>query len=69
MRTRTEWARLIWTLVFGAIVAGATGLAYRAFFDRWEGDARAPLVAATVAGIVFVVITLVTLAWVDRRRA
>jgi hypothetical protein len=67
MRTRAERARLVGTLIFGAVVAGATGLAYRAVFQRWMGDVRAPLVAATAAGIVFVVITLLILEWADRR--
>jgi hypothetical protein len=67
--TQLERARLLWTLVFGAIVGGVTGTAYHAIFQRWKGDVRAPLVAAAVAGIVFVVITLVMLAWADRREA
>jgi len=53
--------------VLGAFVVVGTGLAYRAFIDRWEGDVRAPLIAAAMAGVAFFVLTLFTLSWVERR--
>jgi hypothetical protein len=65
--TRKERARLWCILVLGALVVTGTGMAYRAFVDNWKGDVREPLIAATIAGISFVVFTLSTLTWADRR--
>jgi hypothetical protein len=59
--------RVLGSSVIGALVALGTGLVYRAFVDRWEGDVRAPLIAAATAGIAFFVLTLITLSWVERR--
>ena len=59
--------RVLGASAVGALVAVGTGLVYRAFIDRWEGDVRAPLIAAAMAGIAFFVFTLVTLSWVERR--
>jgi hypothetical protein len=63
-RTRGRVLRLS---VLGAFVVVGTGLVYRAFVDRWEGDVRAPLIAAAMAGVSFFVVTLITLSWVERR--
>jgi hypothetical protein len=65
--TRKERARLWCILVLGAFVVTGTGVAYRAFVDKWKGDVREPLIVAAIAGISFVVFTLSTLTWADRR--
>jgi hypothetical protein len=65
--TRRAWGRVLGVSAVAALVAAGTGLVYHAFIDRWEGDVRAPLVAAAMAGIAFFVFTLVTLSWVERR--
>jgi len=65
--TRREKVRNVILLVLGAFIVVGTGLVYRAFIDRWEGDVRAPLVAAAMAGITYFVLTLFTLSWVERR--
>jgi hypothetical protein len=65
--TRRTRRRVLGSSVIGALVAVGTGLVYRAFVDRWEGDVRAPLIAALMAGIAFFVLTLITLSWVERR--
>jgi hypothetical protein len=65
--TRTTRGRVLGLSVLGAFVVVGTGLVYRAFVDRWEGDVRAPLIAAAMAGIAFFVLTLITLSWVERR--
>ena len=66
MMRRTR-GRVLGLCVAGAFVVVGTGLAYRAFVDRWEGDVRAPLIAAAMAGVAFFVLTLFTLSWVERR--
>ena len=65
--TRRKWRRYLGLSVLGAFVVVGTGTLYRAFIDRWEGDLRAPLIAAAMAGIAFFVSTLLTLSWVERR--
>jgi len=65
--TRREKVRNVSLLVLGAFVVVGTGMAYRAFVDRWKGDVRAPLIAATFAGIAFFVSTVLTLSWAERR--
>jgi hypothetical protein len=67
MAQRTR-GRALGLTVIGAFIVVGTGLVYRAFIDRWEGDVRAPLVAAGMAGITYFVLTLVTLSWVERRQ-
>jgi len=66
--TRREKVRNVILFVLGAFIVVGTGLVYRAFIDRWEGDVRAPLVAAAMAGITYFVLTLFTLSWVERRQ-
>jgi len=66
--TRREKVRNVILFVLGAFIVVGTGLVYRAFIDRWEGDVRAPLVAAAMAGITYFVLTLLTLSWVERRQ-
>ena len=63
-----KWRRDLGLSVLGAFVIVGTGLVYRAFVDRWEGDVRAPLIAAAMAGIAFFVLTVITLSWVERRQ-
>jgi hypothetical protein len=53
--------------MLGGMFALGTGVVYRAFIDRWEGDPRAPLIAASMAGIAFFVLSLFTLSWAERR--
>ena len=65
--TRRTRGRVLSLSVIGAFVVVGTGLVYRAFVDRWEGDLRAPLIAAAMAGIAYFVLTLFTLSWVERR--
>jgi len=65
--TRRTRGRVLGLSVVGAFVVVGTGLVYRAFVDRWEGDVRAPLIAAAMAGIAFFVSTVFTLSWVERR--
>jgi hypothetical protein len=65
--TRRTRRRVLGSSVIGALVAVGTGLVYRSIVDRWEGDVRAPLIAAAMAGIAFFVLTLITLSWVERR--
>jgi hypothetical protein len=65
--TRSKRGRILGLSVLCALVVVWTGLAYRAFVDRWEGDVRAPLIAAAMAGIAFFVLTLFTLSWAERR--
>ena len=60
---RGTWGRILGLCV---VVVG-TGLVYRAFVDRWEGDARAPLIAAGMAGIAYFVLTLLIGSWIERR--
>jgi hypothetical protein len=67
MMTRREKVRIVSLLVLGAFVVVGTGMTYRAFVDRWKGDPRAPLIAATFAGIAFFVSTVLTLSWAERR--
>ena len=62
--TRGTWGRILG--LCPRVVVG-TGLVYRAFVDRWEGDAKAPLIAAGMAGIAFFVSTLFIGSWVERR--
>ena len=64
---RITRGRVLGLSVLGAFVVVGTGLVYRAFVDRWEGDVRAPLIAAAMAGVAFFVVTLITLSWVERR--
>jgi len=66
--TRREKVRNVILFVLGAFIVVGTGLVYRAFIDRWEGDVRAPLVAAAMAGITYFVLTLFALSWVERRQ-
>jgi hypothetical protein len=66
MMRRTR-GRILGLCVLGAIVVVGTGFAYRAIVDRWEGDVRAPLIAAAMAGVAFFVLTLFTLSWAERR--
>jgi hypothetical protein len=66
MMRRTR-GRVLGLYVLGAFVVVGTGVAYRVFVDRWEGDVRAPLIAAAMAGVAFFVLTLFTLSWADRR--
>ena len=66
--TRRKWRRYLGLSVLGAFVVVGTGTLYRAFIDRWEGDLRAPLIAAAMAGIAFFVLTLLTLSWVDAEK-
>jgi hypothetical protein len=65
--TRRKWGRDLGLSVLGAFVVVGTGTVYRAFIDRWEGDLRAPLIAAAMSGIAFFVLTLFTLSWLERR--
>jgi hypothetical protein len=65
--TRSKRGRNLGLSVLGAFVVVGTGLAYRALVDRWEGDVRAPLIAAAMAGIAFFVVTVFTLSWAERR--
>jgi hypothetical protein len=67
----TQWTRgrVLGVSVLGAFIVVATGLVYRAFIDRWEGDVRAPLIAAAMAGVTYFVCSLLTLSWVERRQA
>jgi hypothetical protein len=65
--TRSKRGRNLGLSVLGAFVVVGTGLVYRAFVDRWEGDVRAPLIAAAMAGIAFFVLTVFTLSWAERR--
>ncbi len=65
--TRRKWGRDPGLFVLGAFVVVGTGTVYRAFTDRWEGDVRAPLIAAGMAGIAYLVSTLLALSWVERR--
>ncbi len=67
MMTRREKVRNVSLLVLGAFVVVGTGTAYRTFVNRWKGDLRASLIAATFAGIAFFVSTVLTLSWADRR--
>ena len=67
MMTRREKVRNVSLLVLGAFVVVGTGMAYRTFVDRWKGDLRASLIAATFAGIAFFVSTVLTLSWAERR--
>jgi len=67
MAQRTR-GRVLGLSVIGAFIVVGTGLVYRAFIDRWEGDVRAPLVAAAMAGITYFVLTLFALSWVERRQ-
>ena len=48
------------------VVAG-TGLVYRAFIDRWEGDVKAPVIAAGMAGITYFVLIVIIGSWIERR--
>ena len=57
MMTRREKVRNVSLLVLGAFVVVGTGTTYRTFVDRWKGDLRASLIAATFAGIAFFVST------------
>ncbi len=66
---QTTRGRVLGRSVIGAFIVVATGLVYRAFIDRWEGDVRAPLIAAGMAGITYFVLTLFSLSWVERRQA
>jgi hypothetical protein len=61
--TRGTWGRILGLCV---VVVG-TGLVYRAFIDRWEGDVRAPLIAAGMAGIAYFVLILLIGSWIERR--
>jgi hypothetical protein len=67
MMTRRARGKVLGLSVLGAFVVVETGFVYRAFVDRWEGDVRAPLIAAAMAGIAFFVLALFTLSWVERR--
>jgi len=62
-----KWRRDLGLCVLGAFVVVGTGTVYRAFIDRWEGDLRAPLIAAGMAGVAFFVSTLIALSWAERR--
>ena len=61
--TRGMWGRFLGL----CLVVVGTGLVYRAFVDRWEGDARAPLIAAGMAGITYFVLILLIGSWIERR--
>ncbi len=64
------WNRSVRTLCLflgGLVVAAGVGTVYRAFISRWEGDVRANLVAATMSGIAFFVVSNLTLHWLERR--
>ena len=65
--TLRKWRRDLGLSVLGAFVVVATGKVYRAFIDRWEGDLRAPLIAAAMSGIAFFVSALLALSWAERR--
>ncbi len=67
--TRRKQGIVAGASVLGAFVVVGTGLVYRAFIDRWEGEVRAPLIAAAMAGIAFFVSTLLVLSWEERREA
>jgi hypothetical protein len=64
---RRMTARDLGQIVLGTFIVVGTGFVYRAFFDRWEGDARGPLVAAGMAGVTYFILILFTLSWVERR--
>jgi len=64
---RRKRGRDLGLFALGVFVVVGTGTVYRAFVDRWEGDLRAPLIAAAMAGIAFFVSTLLALSWVERR--
>jgi hypothetical protein len=65
--TRNSLVRTLCLLLVGVIVAVRAGTAYRAFIARWEGDVRATLLSATLAGITFFVVGNLTLHWLERR--
>ena len=64
--TQRKRSIVVGQVVVAACVAVGTGLVYHAFVDRWEGDARAPIVAAGMAGIAFFFLTVLTLSLVER---
>ena len=66
--TQRKRSIVVGQVVVAACVAVGTGLVYHAFVDRWEGDARAPIVAAGMAGIAFFFLTVLTLSLVERRQ-
>jgi hypothetical protein len=49
--TQSTRGRVLGLSVLGAFIVVGTGLVYRAFIDRGEGEARAPLIAAAMAGV------------------
>ena len=48
--------RILLVALLDLVVVSATGAAYRHFIDRWEGSLRAPLIAASMAGMLFIIV-------------
>jgi hypothetical protein len=63
-RTKT----VVGLMILGILLVGATGTAYRAIIERWEGDPRGSLIAAAVVGLVFFVSMLSMLSVSERRQ-
>jgi hypothetical protein len=64
---RRRAKRIACLAVTGSLVVVATGTAYRALLARWRGDAREPLIAATLVGMTYFIFVLVGLRLVERR--
>ena len=59
--------RTVCLFLVAVAVAAGVGTAYRAFIAGWEGDVRAPLISAAMAGIAIFVVSMLTLNWLERR--
>ena len=53
---RRRVIRLALVILLGLLIMSAAGTAYRHFVDRWRGTLRGPLIAASVAGMLFIVV-------------
>ncbi len=53
--TRAPAPKIVAGIVLGLLIVWGAGSAYRAYLDRWQGDLRAPLIAGSIAGIVFII--------------